>query len=81
MFDNLTDRLSRTLRNISGRGRLTEDNVKETLREVRMALLEEWPEAIRNLLRLDPDTIYYGEARDAESVYGVIEAAQTGHEV
>ena len=40
MFDNLTDRLSRTLRNISGRGRLTEDNVKETLREVRMALLE-----------------------------------------
>ena len=35
MFDNLTDRLSRTLRNISGRGRLTEDNVKETLREVR----------------------------------------------
>ena len=39
-FDNLTDRLSRTLRNISGRGRLTEDNVKDTLREVRMALLE-----------------------------------------
>ena len=40
MFDNLTDRLSRTLRNISGRGRLTEDNVKDTLREVRMALVE-----------------------------------------
>ncbi|AHF73414.1 signal recognition particle protein [Candidatus Sodalis pierantonius str. SOPE] len=40
MFDNLSDRLSRTLRNISGRGRLTEDNIKETLREVRMALLE-----------------------------------------
>ncbi|MFC3394654.1 signal recognition particle protein [Brenneria rubrifaciens] len=40
MFENLTDRLSRTLRNISGRGRLTEDNIKETLREVRMALLE-----------------------------------------
>ncbi len=40
MFDNLTDRLSRTLRNISGRGRLTEDNIKETRREVRMALLE-----------------------------------------
>ncbi len=40
MFDNLTDRLSRTLRNISGRGRLTEDNTKDTLREVRMALLE-----------------------------------------
>ncbi len=40
MFENLTDRLSQTLRNISGRGRLTEDNIKETLREVRMALLE-----------------------------------------
>ena len=40
MFENLTDRLSRTLKNISGRGRLTEENVKDTLREVRMALLE-----------------------------------------
>ncbi|WP_272690249.1 signal recognition particle protein [Providencia sp. PROV152] len=40
MFDNLTDRLSRTLRNISGRGRLTDENIKDTLREVRMALLE-----------------------------------------
>ncbi len=40
MFENLSDRLSRTLKNISGRGRLTEDNIKETLREVRMALLE-----------------------------------------
>ncbi|GLP97179.1 signal recognition particle protein [Paraferrimonas sedimenticola] len=40
MFDNLSDRLSQTLKNISGRGRLTEDNIKDTLREVRMALLE-----------------------------------------
>ncbi|WNC71390.1 signal recognition particle protein [Thalassotalea psychrophila] len=40
MFENLSDRLSKTLKNISGRGRLTEDNIKETLREVRMALLE-----------------------------------------
>ncbi|MBO1256094.1 signal recognition particle protein [Alteromonas sp. 5E99-2] len=40
MFENLTDRLSATLKNVSGRGRLTEDNIKETLREVRMALLE-----------------------------------------
>lgn len=40
MFENLSDRLSRTLRNISGKGRLTEDNIKDTLREVRMALLE-----------------------------------------
>ncbi|HEY5715783.1 MAG TPA: signal recognition particle protein [Psychromonas sp.] len=40
MFENLTDRLSKTLKNISGKGRLSEDNIKETLREVRMALLE-----------------------------------------
>lgn len=40
MFENLSERLGQTLRNVSGRGRLTEDNIKETLREVRMALLE-----------------------------------------
>jgi signal recognition particle subunit SRP54 len=40
MFDNLSDRLSHSLRNVTGTGRLTEDNIKETLREVRMALLE-----------------------------------------
>lgn len=40
MFENLSERLGATLKNISGKGRLTEDNIKETLREVRMALLE-----------------------------------------
>ncbi len=40
MFDNLTSRLSQTLRNLRGSGRLSEENIKETLREVRMALLE-----------------------------------------
>lgn len=40
MFENLSDRLTKTLKNISGRGRLTEENIKDTLREVRMALLE-----------------------------------------
>lgn len=40
MFNNLTERLSRTLRNISGRGRLTEENIKTSLREVRVALLD-----------------------------------------
>ena len=40
MFENLSDRLTKTLKNISGRGRRTEDNIKDTLREVRMALLE-----------------------------------------
>ena len=40
MFDNLTDRLSQAAKNISGKGRLTEANIKDTLRQVRMALLE-----------------------------------------
>ncbi|MBS3953412.1 MAG: signal recognition particle protein [Methylomicrobium sp.] len=40
MFDNLTDRLSSTLKKVKGQGKLTESNIKETLREVRMALLE-----------------------------------------
>jgi len=40
MFENLTDRLTRTLRNLRGQGRLTEQNIQDTLREVRMALLE-----------------------------------------
>ena len=40
MFDTLTDRLTQSLRAVSGGGQLTEDNIKDTLREVRMALLE-----------------------------------------
>jgi len=40
MFDNLTERLSATLKTISGQARLTEDNIKDALRDVRMALLE-----------------------------------------
>jgi len=40
MFDNLSDRLNRTIKNLTGQGRLTEDNIRQTLREVRMALLE-----------------------------------------
>ena len=40
MFDTLTTRLSRVLKTLRGEARITEDNVKEALREVRMALLE-----------------------------------------
>ncbi len=40
MFDTLSDRLSRTIKNLRGQGRLTDDNIKDTLREIRMALLE-----------------------------------------
>lgn len=40
MFDNLSDRLSGALKKIKGQGRLTEANIQDTMREVRMALLE-----------------------------------------
>ncbi len=40
MFDNLTDRLTHALKSVTGQAKLTEDNIKGTLREVRMALLE-----------------------------------------
>ncbi len=40
MFDNLSERLGRALDSVRGSGRLTDDNIKETLRQIRMALLE-----------------------------------------
>ena len=40
MFQSLSDRLSQSLRTITGKARLTEENIQDTLREVRMALLE-----------------------------------------
>src|SRR4029078_10946730 len=40
LFENLTARLSRTVDTLRGRGRISEENVGESLREVRMALLE-----------------------------------------
>ncbi|RYZ96046.1 MAG: signal recognition particle protein, partial [Moraxellaceae bacterium] len=40
MFESLSDRLTRSLRKITGKARLTHDNIQDTLREVRKALLE-----------------------------------------
>ncbi|HIP82358.1 MAG TPA: signal recognition particle protein [Desulfocapsa sulfexigens] len=40
MFDNLTDRLEGVFKKLRGTGKLTEENIKESMREVRMALLE-----------------------------------------
>lgn len=40
MFENLQDRLNGALKAISGKAKISEDNIKGTLREVRMALLE-----------------------------------------
>ena len=40
MFENLTSKLQRAFRNLRGQGALTEENIQEPLREIRMALLE-----------------------------------------
>jgi signal recognition particle subunit SRP54 len=40
MFESLTQRLSGTIERLRGRGRLSEENIRESLREVRIALLE-----------------------------------------
>ncbi len=40
MFENLSQKLARTVQNLRGKGRISDDNIAETLREVRLALLE-----------------------------------------
>src|SRR5687767_5261807 len=40
MFDQLTARLTEAIQTVTGRGRITEDNVRDTMRTIRMALLE-----------------------------------------
>jgi len=38
MFENLTDKLQRAFKNLRGQGTLTEENIGEALKEIRMAL-------------------------------------------
>ena len=40
MFDNLSERLAQTFKRLKGHGKLTENNIADALREVRLALLE-----------------------------------------
>lgn len=40
MFDSLQEKLTKTFRNIQGKGRLSEKNMEDTLKEIRVALLE-----------------------------------------
>jgi signal recognition particle subunit SRP54 len=40
MFENLTDKLQRAFKNLRGQGKLTDENIQEALRELRLALLE-----------------------------------------
>src|SRR5271154_39077 len=40
MFENLSEKLQRTFKNLRGQGTLTEENISDALREIRVALLE-----------------------------------------
>src|SRR6202051_3635366 len=40
MFENLTEKLQRAFKNLRGQGSLTEENMDEALKEIRLALLE-----------------------------------------
>src|SRR3954447_4118103 len=40
MFDALTDKFSNVFRSLSGRGKISEENIRESMKEVRTALLE-----------------------------------------
>ncbi len=40
MFENLSDKLQRSFKNLRGQGTLTEENISEAIREIRLALLE-----------------------------------------
>ena len=40
MFDNLTDKFTTVFRNFAGKGKISEENIRESMREVRTALLE-----------------------------------------
>lgn len=39
-FENLTERLSKAIKNLTGRGRVSEEDLRATMREIRLALLE-----------------------------------------
>src|SRR5579884_2309900 len=40
MFENLQEKLQRAFKNLRGQGTLTQENIQEALKEIRMALLE-----------------------------------------
>ena len=78
MFDNLTTRLSQVLKTLRGEARITEDNIRDALREVRMALLEadvalpvvrDFIEAVREKA-LGQDVI--GSLTPGQAVVGVV---------
>ncbi len=40
MFENLSEKLQRAFKNLRGQGTITEENISDALREIRVALLE-----------------------------------------
>src|ERR1700761_4011921 len=40
VFENLSEKLQRAFKNLRGQGKITEENIQEALREIRLALLE-----------------------------------------
>ena len=40
MFENLSDRLQKIVKDIRGYGKITEDNISDMMREIRLSLLE-----------------------------------------
>ena len=40
MFENLSDKLQRSFKNLRGQGTITDENIGEALREIRLALIE-----------------------------------------
>ena len=55
MFEYMGDRISKAIKNIRGMGKITEDNINDAMKEIRMALLEAdvnysvWKEFIANV--------------------------------
>ena len=72
MFESLADRLQGIFRTLSGRGRLSPDNIRDSLRDVRRALLEaDVPVAVAKEFEAGPD-----EGRDGDEGGGEEESAQ-----
>ena len=63
MFENLSDKLDAAFRKLKGHGKLSEKNIEEGLKEVRMALLEAdvHYRVAKNLLRMSGNGLWAGK--------------------
>ena len=92
MFESLSERLSHSLRSITGKARLTEENIQDTMREVRMALLEADVAEVellddaldKEVIRLEEDSVDVGElflnvCKNCTGSKGALEIVDSGH--